>query len=75
MSNDPGHKIVKGTVPTREKIEAAKAEISEGDLRKFQQSTSLGFERLGWGQNNDTLLHDGFDVSAFRVTRDLRLIK
>jgi len=64
MSNDPGYKIINCAPPTPEQIEAAKAEISIETLQKFQQSiSSLGFERLGWGQNSDKLLHDGLDVS------------
>jgi len=47
-------------LPTRDKIEAAQAEISGENLRKLQQSTSsLGFERLGWGKK-----YDGLDAST-----------
>jgi hypothetical protein len=65
MSNDLGYKIIKAQPAPRDLIEAARAEISVDNLRKFQQSTSsLGFERLGWGENNNRLLHGGLDVSA-----------
>jgi hypothetical protein len=65
MSNDLGYKIIKAQPAPPKLIEAAKAEISMDNLRKFQQSgSSLGFERLGWGENNSKLLHDGLDVSA-----------
>jgi hypothetical protein len=65
MSNDLGYKIIKAQPAPPDLIEAARAEISVDNLRKFQQSTSsLGFERLGWGENNSRLLHDRLDVSA-----------
>ena len=75
MSNDPGYRIFQGTPPTREKIEAAKAEFSAENLRKFQQSiSSLALERLGWSKHSDVLLHDGLDVRVLLMTRDLWLI-
>lgn len=72
MSNDLGYMIFQGTSPTPEKIEAAKAEISAENLRKFQQSlSSLGFEKLGWGEHSDTLFHDGLDVRVLLTARHL----
>ncbi|EDO00503.1 predicted protein [Sclerotinia sclerotiorum 1980 UF-70] len=63
IPTDPGYKILDGTPPTRDKIEAAQAEISVENLQKLQQSTSdLGFERLGWGEKINSLLHDGLDL-------------
>lgn len=65
MSNDLGYKIIKAQPAPPDLIEAAKTEISRDNLRKFHKSiSSLGFERLGWGENNERLLHSGLDVSA-----------
>ena len=64
MPNDPGYKIINGSPPKREKIDAAKAEIPADKLWSQQSTYILGFKRLGWGKECESLLHDGLDVSA-----------
>jgi hypothetical protein len=65
MSKDPGFKILDLRRPPPEMINAAMAEISVEDLDKFRNSySSLGFEKLGWGTNCESLFLDGFDVSS-----------
>ena len=64
MANNSGYKVINGTSPAINTVNAAKTEISVGNLRS--KTSVLGFERLGWGDNCDKLFHDGLDVSFAR---------
>ena len=64
MANNSGYKVINGTRPAIDTVNAAKAEISAEKLRYLgSKSSLLGFETLGWGDNCERLLHDGLDVS------------
>jgi hypothetical protein len=61
MAEDPGYLILKGQLPDPRLLKDAKAEAKAPS----NDTSPLGFEILGWGENCSALFHKGLDVSSY----------